>query len=165
MTGAPLESARFDRQGEALATVRLDLAALAAEVVASFAGRSPGVAWHGPAAGLFAEANAGYARTALANLIENALKYSAPGGAPVEVSGDGAALLVKDRGIGIPRAELERVFEPFYRVDKSRTKATGGFGLGLSLVKKIMEAQGGSVRLESEPGQGTSAILTFRADP
>jgi signal transduction histidine kinase len=67
----------------------------------------------------------------------------------------------QDFGIGIPDAEQERIFEPFHRVDKSRVKKTGGYGLGLSLCREIMQAHGGEIALQSRPGGGTTFMLKF----
>ena len=88
----------------------------------------------------------------------------------VEPSPDGAYLFagddrgqavvrVRDTGCGIPAEDLPHVFEPFYRVDTSRSKRTGGYGLGLSICKTIMEAHGGGITVESEPGQGATVSL------
>lgn len=100
------------------------------------------------------------------NILDNALKHS-PAETAVKVSleqtGGEARLTVTDRGTGIPQSELKRVFEPFYRVDKSRDRKTGGFGLGLSLAYKIVVAHGGTIRLESEEGKGTTAIVILPA--
>lgn len=70
-------------------------------------------------------------------------------------------LIVKDNGIGIPAAEQERVFERFYRVDKSRSKATGGTGLGLAIVKHIIEIHDAQIALDSAPGLGTTILVCF----
>jgi two-component system phosphate regulon sensor histidine kinase PhoR len=102
------------------------------------------------------------------NLTENALKYT-PDHGRIELScgtqGDRAYLRVKDTGVGIPKAEQSRVFERFYRVDKARSRATGGAGLGLSIVKRLAEAHDGSVEAESEPGRGSAFTLWFPALP
>jgi signal transduction histidine kinase len=99
------------------------------------------------------------------NVVENALKYSSNQKRPVEVklerSGKGVEVAIRDHGDGIPKAEQGKVFEPFYRVDKSRTKATGGYGLGLSLCKEIMLAHSGDIRLKSSVGKGTEIRLIF----
>ncbi len=106
---------------------------------------------------------------ALKNVIDNALKYSEKGLEPVEVSltrAPGKALvIIRDKGIGIPVEDQPYIFEPFYRADKSRTRKTGGFGLGLSMCKTIMAAHGGSIELNSAVNQGTTVILTFPAEP
>lgn len=98
------------------------------------------------------------------NLCENAIKYSRPQETvQVRVSSlDGAVKLeVKDQGIGIPQEEQERIFERFYRVDKARSKEVGGTGLGLSIVKHAVEIHKGQIRLESEPGAGTTITVIF----
>ena len=98
------------------------------------------------------------------NLCDNAVKYNRPQGT-VRVTAktvDGApTLVVADTGIGIPKAEQERVFERFYRVDKSHSKAIGGTGLGLSIVKHAAAFHGAQLTLDSEPGQGTTITLRF----
>ena len=68
---------------------------------------------------------------------------------------------IADSGVGIPQDELPFIFEPFYRVDKSRTKDTGGYGLGLSMCKTIMEAHGGRIQIDSTPNVGTTVTLFF----
>ena len=98
------------------------------------------------------------------NLMDNAIRYNVPGGS-VTVScrrkGTGAVLTVSDTGIGIPPEHQGRVFERFYRVDKSHSRASGGTGLGLAIVKHAAEVQGAEVRLESTPGKGTTVVVTF----
>lgn len=93
------------------------------------------------------------------NLMENAVKYNRDGGA-VNLSAAterGVAVIrVHDTGIGIPPEHLERIFERFYRVDKGRSRELGGTGLGLSIVKHIVNLYGGDVRVDSEPGVGTT---------
>jgi two-component system, OmpR family, sensor histidine kinase SenX3 len=93
------------------------------------------------------------------NLIDNAIRHSHPGG-QVDVSvtpENGVAVLrVTDTGVGIPSKELSRIFERFYRVDRARSRETGGTGLGLAIVKHVTENHGGTVRVESELGRGTT---------
>jgi signal transduction histidine kinase len=95
----------------------------------------------------------------LDNLLDNAAKYS-DAASPIELSlaaaEGGAALVVRDRGIGITSADLERVFTPFFRGDRSRARDTGGAGLGLALSKRIVEAHGGRITIESRTGEGTT---------
>lgn len=101
---------------------------------------------------------------AVFNLCDNAIKYNRPGGTvtvSVTSSPEGARLRVKDTGIGIEPADQERIFERFYRADKSHSKTVGGTGLGLAIVKHVCEIHGASVKVESAPGQGTSFLLTF----
>ena len=98
------------------------------------------------------------------NICENAIKYNRPGGfVKVSVRNEGSESLitVADNGIGIPKADRERVFERFYRVDKSHSKQIGGTGLGLSIVKHGVMYLGGRIRLESEDGVGTAITVVF----
>ena len=69
----------------------------------------------------------------------------------MQVSPDGCGIWVDEDGIGIPDDERERIFEPFYRLDRSRDRATGGFGLGLAISRRALEAQGGTLTVESSP--------------
>lgn len=97
------------------------------------------------------------------NVCENAIKYNRPGGfvrISVRNDDDESLITVSDSGIGIPKADRERVFERFYRVDKSHSKEIGGTGLGLSIVKHGVMYLGGRVELESEEGKGT--VVTVR---
>jgi two-component system phosphate regulon sensor histidine kinase PhoR len=98
------------------------------------------------------------------NLAQNAIRYNNAGG-KVWVSvtkRDGRSVLtVKDNGIGIPASEQQRIFERFYRVDKSRSKATGGTGLGLAIVKHIVEIHDAKIELDSAPGVGTTISVMF----
>ena len=98
------------------------------------------------------------------NLGENAIRYNNPGGkVRIQVKNrDGNVILqVKDNGIGIPVSEQSRVFERFYRVDKSRSKATGGTGLGLAIVKHIVEIHDARIELDSAKGVGTTVSVIF----
>jgi two-component system phosphate regulon sensor histidine kinase PhoR len=96
----------------------------------------------------------------IANLLENAVKYNKKGGS-VTVLVKNNVLKVSDTGIGIPSDHIGRVFERFYRVDKSRSKATGGTGLGLSIVKHIAERHNSVAEIESEVGVGTVVTVDF----
>jgi two-component system, OmpR family, sensor histidine kinase SenX3 len=106
--------------------------------------------------------------TALANLVSNAIAYS-PNGSKVSISrrrrGDNIEIAVTDRGIGIARADQERVFERFFRADKARSRATGGTGLGLAIVKHVAANHNGSIRLWSQPGTGSTFTLSIPAYP
>lgn len=92
------------------------------------------------------------------NLVDNALNYTTRGSVEVTLreEKDRAVLTVRDTGLGIASEHVERVFERFYRVDKGRSRATGGTGLGLSIVRHIVEAHGGTVRLESALNRGST---------
>ena len=99
------------------------------------------------------------------NLCDNAIRYNRPGGKVQLITAcarDGhCTLTVKDNGIGIPKEAQSSVFERFYRVDKSRSKATGGTGLGLAIVKHIARIHNARIRLESEINVGTTITVVF----
>jgi two-component system phosphate regulon sensor histidine kinase PhoR len=101
------------------------------------------------------------------NLIQNAINYTNAGSITVRVyeKKDRAEAVVEDTGIGIASEHLPRVFERFYRVDKGRSRNTGGTGLGLSIAKHIVEAHGGTLRVESALNRGSSFIVSLPMDP
>ena len=106
--------------------------------------------------------------TAVANLISNAIAYS-PDGSSVSISRrryrDSVEIAVTDRGIGIAKADQERVFERFFRVDKARSRTTGGTGLGLAIVKHVAANHNGTIRLWSRPGTGSTFTLSIPVCP
>jgi signal transduction histidine kinase len=175
MTTAILESARLGDAGGRPPLVSVDLAKVVHRVAGLVAGRAPGLDTSRVAATAMVAADPDLLLSVVTNVIENALKFSAAAKLPVEIAlssspasegsvGDPSVvvLTVHDHGVGIPEDDLERVFEPFYRVDKSRSQETGGFGLGLSLSRRIMTAFGGTIALGRGPnGIGTVATLTF----
>lgn len=99
-------------------------------------------------------------------LVDNAVKYTEPPGR-VTLSASGANghayVTIEDTGIGIPKEHLPRVFERFYRVDKARSRAMGGLGLGLSIARAIADAHGGAIEIASEPGTGTRVRVALPA--
>jgi signal transduction histidine kinase len=95
----------------------------------------------------------------LTNLVDNALKYGQCAEIKVVDRPDRLTLTIQDHGPGIPNAELERVFEPFYRLEGSRSRDTGGTGLGLSIARNIARAHGGELTLRNHPGGGLEAVL------
>lgn len=103
-------------------------------------------------------------RSAVMNLVSNAVRYT-PDGGTIAVSwkrsGMGAALSVKDTGIGIEAKHIPRLTERFYRVDKGRSRDTGGTGLGLAIVKHVLRRNGGELRIESTPGKGSTFTMMF----
>ena len=103
----------------------------------------------------------------LFNLCDNAIRYNRLGGTvdvTVEEKDGCTTLSVRDTGIGIPKESQERVFERFYRVDKSRSKLTGGTGLGMAIVKHIVAQHGAELSLQSEVGVGTEIVVTFHTE-
>lgn len=153
------------RDGRGIHTERQDLRAILGEVAASYAERAPGVRFAPPRDDLPADIDADRVRIVLRNVLENAIKYSLPDSRAVEVTAattpDRVVVRVTDDGPGIPPDEAERLFEPFFRLDRSRSKKTGGYGLGLSICKRIMEAHGGSITVERNPGRGATFVLGF----
>lgn len=114
------------------------------------------------------EANPDHVEQMLLNLVDNAVKYNVQGGSvnvDIKQSPGTVAVTVSDTGVGIPKEARQRVFERFYRVDKSRSRKLGGTGLGLSIVKHIVELYKGKIDLESEPGRGTAITITFPISP
>jgi len=155
------------RDGRALARERHDVVPILRSAAEAFQDAAPGVLVELPAGELPALVDAEKARTVVRNLLENAAKYALPDSAPVTLSAarEGAfvTVRVKDDGPGIPESDRASLFEPFFRVDRSRSKRTGGYGLGLSICKRIMEAHGGDISLESAKGRGALFVLRFPA--
>jgi two-component system phosphate regulon sensor histidine kinase PhoR len=106
--------------------------------------------------------NADYLQRAVANLVDNAIKYTKEGGRVSIVAGQNDGQIdieIRDTGIGIPPEDLSRIFERFYRVDRSRSREMGGTGLGLSIVKHIVQNHGGSVDVASRLGTGSTFTI------
>ena len=150
---------------------RLDVAALVDRTARRFAATwsEHRITTEAPDGPLCVNGDAELLRRALDNLLDNARKYSETG-APIHVGtaleGDDVTITVTDAGVGIEPADQALVFTPFFRADRSRTRETGGVGLGLTLVARITRAHGGSAELESEPGRGTRVTLRIpRAPP
>lgn len=142
---------------------RQDVVPILGEVVQLFEKRAPGVQFIARPQTIFVSIDCEKIRTVLRNLLDNAFKYSMPDSQPIllSVSGiqDSVVIRIEDDGQGIPDAERASIFEPFFRIDPSRSKKTGGYGLGLSMCKRIVEAHGGTIHIESNPGRGVSFIL------
>jgi signal transduction histidine kinase len=154
------------RDGRAIRTARHDLMPILRDVADGFHDRHPGVRLVSTAATVLLEIDDDKVRIVLRNLLENAVKYSLPDSGAVEVSvvpnGEIVVVRVTDDGPGIPERDMSNLFEPFFRVDRSRSKKTGGYGLGLSICKRIMEAHGGAIAVENNARRGASFVLTWR---
>jgi two-component system phosphate regulon sensor histidine kinase PhoR len=106
-------------------------------------------------------------RSAFNNLVENAIKYTPPGGRVVmrwEAGEDGASMSVADTGMGVEAAEIPRLTERFYRVDKGRGREQGGIGLGLAIVKHVLQRHQAELEIQSQPGKGSTFTCRFTAD-
>ena len=97
-------------------------------------------------------------------MVENGIKYNVPNGelfVTLDRQEDNAVIAVRDTGVGIPEDSVGHVFERFYRVDKARSRKSGGSGLGLSIVRNMVERNGGQISLESKVGEGSVFTLMF----
>jgi len=161
-----LETEKLNSDHGKLNLETVDLADLLRETVKEFETRTPGVRLLPIPEILEINADTERVKVVLKNVIENAIKYSNPDSPAIEIGahkGDDSTLVtIRDYGIGIPTEDLSAIFEPFYRVDKSRSRNTGGYGLGMSLCKKVMDAHGGSISIESAHGEGTTVRLEFK---
>ena len=158
-----LEFARDAFTGEAPA--RLDLAALVQTLCEEAADAGGGIHYHGPQRAAFAARQMAL-RRAIANLLDNAMRHGERvdvtlGLRPDGQEGERAEIIVEDDGPGLPDSELGKVGEPFYRPDTSRSRDSGGAGLGLAIVRAVAAAHGGSLVLENRPTGGLRATLSF----
>jgi signal transduction histidine kinase len=162
-----LETERLDSPHGGLEKSHIDLGGLVRECASALGESGPGIELKGADRPLYAEVDAERMRILVSNVLSNAIKYSDPAGSPVRVvidSADGAIMIsFHDHGVGIAHDDLAYVFEPFYRADRSRSRDTGGYGIGLSLAKRIVEAHGGSIEVSSRLGEGTSVLVSVPA--
>lgn len=153
------------RSGQAIQKEPIDLVLLTANVIASFGETRPSITMRAGRDRIIVEADRRLLSVVLRNLIENAVTHSLADSGPVEVAIDQAAgratLRVIDDGPGIPEDETESVFEPFYRLDRSRSRRTGGYGLGLSICKRVIAAHGGTIAVERRSGRGTIFAISL----
>jgi signal transduction histidine kinase len=160
-----LETARMQHKYENLKKQPTNLVGLLKEVLPEFENQPPGIELVEFPTEVMAAVDSEKIKTVFENVINNAIKYSQPDSGPIRIFYKShksyAVIRIVDQGIGIPQEELSHIFEPFYRVDKSRAKDTGGYGLGLSLCKTIMEAHDGKIEVQSRPEEGTTVSLFF----
>ena len=164
-----LESARLRHEVRSVRTTPMDLGELVGAVAARYVEGMPGVEVVLPGEPVVAVVDGEKLAMVVRNLLDNACKYSRPGDAPVAVTLAGErewiVLTVADCGPGISAEALPHIFEPFYRVDASRTRDTGGFGLGLSLCQAIVQAHGGRIAASSTPGAGLTVTVAIPRQP
>ena len=165
MVSEILETARRQHKYENLKKQRTHLADFIKQTIVVFENQPPGIEIVDLPAEIEVEIDPEQIKTVFENVLSNALKYSQPDSAPIQISAQTeesyVVVRIRDFGTGIPEEDLAHIFEPFYRVDKSRTKDTGGYGLGLSLCKTIMEAHDGKIEVHSRPQEGTTVSLFF----
>ncbi|WP_200832478.1 ATP-binding protein [Candidatus Halocynthiibacter alkanivorans] len=162
MVDATLSFARGMATGEASQTV--DLGACLDELCGEL--RETGCALTlEPTAGLAVRIRPTALRRALRNVIENAVRYGGSADIRLSRTGTSALIQIDDNGPGIPQDALERVFEPFVRLEVSRSRETGGTGLGLSIARSIVQAHGGEIGLENRAGGGLSATVELPLEP
>jgi signal transduction histidine kinase len=160
-----LETARMHHLHGKLKLELISLADLIENLISEYEKQPPGVRAENLPDDCIAKGDPEQIKTVFQNILTNAIKFSSRDREAIQIRMDRRSpeivVQITDFGIGIPEDELPFVFEPFYRVDKSRTKETGGFGLGLSLCKTIMEAHGGRIEIESALNAGTTVTLYF----
>jgi len=161
MISGLLDTYRNENTGVSLQKENIDLTGLVINVVTKF--NNDRVNYINEMNECFINADKIGIETVLRNVIDNSLKYSEDKPVTVKLSEykDSAKITVKDEGKGIDKSELEKIFEPFYRTDKSRNKKIQGYGLGLSLVKKILDGHGFQFEIKSEPGAGSEFVIHF----
>ena len=168
MIGELLELERL-RDGHGISRTRENVLSILNEVAENYHDRPPSVVVMPARMEMLVDIDAERMRTVVRNLMENALKYSLQDSRPVQVSatdeGDRVVIRVTDDGPGIPEGDVRVLFEPFYRVDRSRSRKAGGYGLGLSISKRIVEAHGGTIAVENNVGRGASFAITLPIEP
>ena len=149
-------------EGVALPTENVDLLALAEEVkgILEPSAAEKNVQVHVSGAATAVQGVRRLLYEILYNLCDNAIKYNVPGG-DVHIAVEGRKLTISDTGIGIPPEHQNRIFERFYRVDKSHSRQSGGTGLGLSIVKHALQYHNAKLELQSTPGKGTTVTIQF----
>ncbi len=139
---------------------RFDLAALVETIVDERADLGRAVRYEGPAS-LVIEGRAGAIKRAVANLIDNALVYAGSAEVRLDAGAETIEIVVADEGPGIPADRIEDMFRPFVRLEDSRSRETGGAGLGLAVVRDIARAHGGDATLRNRQGRGLEAVLSL----
>ncbi len=165
MVSEILETARRQHKYENLKKQPTNLVDLIKQTTAALENQPPGIDIVDLPSEIEVDIDPEQIKTVFENVLNNAIKYSQPDSAPIQISAkyeeSYVVVQITDFGMGIPEEDLAHIFEPFYRVDKSRTKDTGGYGLGLSLCKTIMEAHEGKIEVHSRPPEETTVSLYF----
>ena len=161
-----IKLSNLDESDETIETEPIDLAMAAQETIASLekTARDKGIGLFYSGEKTMINGSPTLIGELMFNIIDNAIKYNKPDGNVtvfVGTGADGAVFAVKDTGIGIPESDRERIFERFYRVDKSHSKTVGGTGLGLSIVKHVAMCHNARIEVKSEMGIGTTVSVVF----
>ncbi|MBN1799384.1 MAG: HAMP domain-containing protein [Spirochaetales bacterium] len=160
-----LETARLNSPHGKLQYQEVDLSLFVKTLSKSFGGRKPGIQIKTTKHGPIIAADPRRLSMLFSNILDNALRYSRQQTQKVSVSisriKDSARVVIKDAGCGIPAKDMPYIFEPFYRVDPSRSKETGGYGIGFSLSKRIVEAHGGTITVHSIVNKGTKVTIVL----
>jgi len=160
-----LESQRMQSEYGALRRQPTDLAELIGKAANLYRGQTPGIVLDPSCTSVTLTIDPQRIAAVFKNVFDNAIRHAADSPKPITVSmgRDAAHITVRisDHGMGIPPEDVPYIFEPFYRVDKSRARHTGGFGLGLNLCRTIMQAHQGTITVHSAPGSGTIVTLLF----
>jgi signal transduction histidine kinase len=156
MVGAILQYARDETATEQ--TRRTDLAALVQSIVDDMSDAGLDVAMD-PAPSVLVECQPSALKRAITNLVDNAVKYGRKARVALRTSAEDAEIAVDDEGPGIPEDELARVFQPFYRVEGSRSRESGGVGLGLAIAQLLVQRNRGSLALQNRPSGGLRAMI------
>jgi signal transduction histidine kinase len=158
MIGATLQFARDEAAGEPRR--RTDVSALLASLVDDMADAGLPATMQ-PAEPIICECQPGALKRALSNLLDNAVKYGKRAHAAVQRTAQGVEITIDDEGPGIAEDELARVFQPFYRVESSRSRETGGIGLGLAIALSVIQVHGGQLILSNRPDGGLRAAVAL----
>jgi signal transduction histidine kinase len=150
----------FRDDAVAEATTTFDLAQVLLTIANDCIDQKIAVTYTGPAHAVY-QGRPFALKRAFTNLVENAIKYATPPQIELSCQDTAFVVAVRDRGPGIPQDALENVFRPYYRLDKSRNRTTGGVGLGLTAVQAIVQGHGGEIILANRPGGGVEARVTL----
>ncbi|MCK5147525.1 HAMP domain-containing histidine kinase [bacterium] len=160
-----LDSARLDQGYGMLKPEKINLIHMLDDITQIFHARKPTVHLIASTTELMIVADEQRLRTLFKNLLENSVKYSIPNSRPVIISverqDDQIHIQITDDGPGIPETDLPFIFEPFFKVDRSRSRDSSGYGLGLSLCKKIITAHGGSIKINNRDNRGIIVTLSI----
>jgi len=164
-----LETERLKGSHGKLSLKNSEIVKILKETAKRYETKRPGILWGQVPEALFLNLDAKRVVTVLENILDNAVKYSHPKSKPIVISlstdSEVANITIKDDGTSIPEKDIPLLFEPFYRVDRSRSKESGGYGLGLSLCNKIMKAHLGRIRISNNEQRGVTVILEFPLKP